>query len=163
MASHLVAGTTVDNVSRLHAKYGDVVRLSPNEISFISGETAWPDIYGFRTGKMKGHENMQKDPAWYAKPPVTSHIIVANDADHTRFRRVLSHAFSEKALAQQEPLLQGYVDLLINRLKEVVAMDRAPQDMTKWYNWTTFDIVRKPIGTMVTRNTWEPRGSASNI
>ena len=141
MASHLVAGTTVDNVSRLHAKYGEVVRLSPNEVSFISGETAWPDIYGFRTGKMKGHESMQKDPAWYAKPPATSHIIVANVADHTRFRRVLSHAFSEKALAQQELLLQGYVDLLINRLKEVIAKDRAPQDMTKWYNWITFDII----------------------
>jgi cytochrome P450 len=141
MARHLVAGTTVDNVQRLHAKYGEVVRLSPNEVSFISGETAWTDIYGFRTGKMKGHENMQKDPAWYAQPPVASHIIVANDADHTRFRRVLSHAFSEKALAQQEVLLQGYVDLLINRIKEVVAKDRAPQDMTEWYNWTTFDII----------------------
>ena len=141
MVRHLVAGTTVDNVQRLHTKYGEVVRLSPNEVSFISGETAWTDIYGFRTGKMKGHENMQKDPAWYAQPPAASHIIVANDADHTRFRRVLSHAFSEKALAQQEVLLQGYVDLLINRIKEVVVKDSAPQDMTEWYNWTTFDII----------------------
>lgn len=141
MAKHLIDGTTVDNVNRLHEKYGEVVRLSPNEVSFISGETAWQDIYGFRTGKMKGHANMQKDPAWYAAPPVASHIIVANDADHSRFRRVLSHAFSEKALAQQEVLLQGYVDLLVNRLKEVTAKDSNPQDLTEWYNWTTFDII----------------------
>ena len=81
---------------------------------------------------MKGHENMQKDPAWYAQPPVASHIIVANDADHTRFRRVLSHAFSEKALAQQEVLLQGYVDLLVNRLKEVISKESGSQNMCDW-------------------------------
>ena len=90
---------------------------------------------------MKGHENMLKDPAWYAPPPVASQIIVSNDADHTRFRRVLSHAFSEKALAQQEVLLQGYVDLLINRMKEVISKEKGAQNMADWYNWTTFDII----------------------
>lgn len=50
---------------------------------------------------------MRKDPAWYAPPPVDTHIIVANDEDHSRFRKVMSHSFSEKALANQEGLLQG--------------------------------------------------------
>ena len=84
---------------------------------------------------------MQKDPAWYAPPPTGTHIIVANDEDHSRFRRTLSHAFSEKALAQQEGLLQGYVDMLVGGIKEVVSKEKKPQDMTKWYNWTTFDII----------------------
>ena len=57
---HLIKGSTVDNAVDLHKKYGEVVRMSPNEVSFTSGETAWPEIYGFRTGKMKGHLNMQK-------------------------------------------------------------------------------------------------------
>ncbi len=91
----------------LHDKYGEVVRLSPNEVSFTSGDTAWQDIYGFRTNKHKGHLNMRKDPAWYAPPPVGVHIIVANDEDHSRYRKVMSHSFSEKALAKQEVLLQG--------------------------------------------------------
>jgi hypothetical protein len=75
-ARHMLAGTTVENSVKLHEKYGDVVRISPNEVSFISGETAFPDIYGtcalketagyclsrpgFRTGKLKGHPNMEK-------------------------------------------------------------------------------------------------------
>lgn len=59
-ARHVLRGSTVDNVVALHEKYGEAVRLSPNEVSFISGETAWADIYGFRTGKMKGRLNMQK-------------------------------------------------------------------------------------------------------
>ena len=130
-----------------------MVRISPNEVSFISGETAWQDIYGFRTGKLKGHQNMQKDVAWYLSPPSGTHIIVADDADHNRFRRTLSHAFSEKALSQQETLVQRYVDLLINRIKEVNSREKAPQDMTKWYNWTTFDIIAdlvfgEPFGSL---------------
>jgi hypothetical protein len=48
--------TTVE----LHEEYGDVVRLAPNEVSFISADSAWSEIYGFRTGKMRGHVNMAK-------------------------------------------------------------------------------------------------------
>jgi hypothetical protein len=56
----LISGRSVNSTVALHKKYGDVVRLAPNEVSFTSGESAWPDIYGFRTGKLKGHVNMQK-------------------------------------------------------------------------------------------------------
>ncbi|KAK0344296.1 hypothetical protein LTR94_014996 [Friedmanniomyces endolithicus] len=150
---HLLAGTTVDNVSRLHGKYGDVVRVSPNEVSCISAD-AWQDIYGFRTGKLRGHLNMQKDPTWYVKPSngVPS-ILLANDADHARGRRTLAHAFSEKALAEQEPVVQDYVDQLVSRLKEVTSKSAEPVDMVAWYNWTTFDIISallwgEPFGSL---------------
>jgi len=139
---HLLAGTTVDNVTALHEKYGEAVRISPNEVSFTSGETAYPDIYGFRTGKMKGHENMQKDPAWYAPSPNnTPSILLADDENHSRGRRTLAHAFSEKALAEQEVLLQKYVDQLVGRLKDVTSQSTEPVDMVKWYNWCTFDVI----------------------
>ena len=139
---HLLKGTTADNVKDLHNTYGDVVRVSPNEVSFSSGETAWPDIYGFRIGKMKGHNTMLKDRVWYAPPAngVPS-ILIADDANHSRGRKTLSHAFSEKALNEQEALIQGYVDLLINRLKEVTSTSKAPVNMVEWYNWTTFDVI----------------------
>lgn len=38
-------------------------------------------------------------------------------------------------------MLQGYVDQLISRLKEVTLKGNDTQDLTKWYNWTTFDII----------------------
>lgn len=138
---HLLAGSTVDFITELHERYGEVVRLSPNEVSFISSDTAWPDIYGFRTGKLKGHLNTQKDPAWYPPPAngVPS-LLLADDEAHSQGRRLLSHAFSDKALAEQETLLQQYVDQLVDGLKEKTN-DNSTADMTKWYNWTTFDIV----------------------
>lgn len=131
-----MAGTTADNVLQLHKKYGEAVRISPNEVSFISGETAWQDIYGLRIGKHKGHLSTQKDRATYAPDIEHANIITSNDEDHARIRKTLSHAFSERALAQQESLVQGYVDLLVSRLKDVAARESGkPQDITKWYNW----------------------------
>lgn len=132
-----------------------MVRITPNEVSFTSGETAWPEIYGFRTGKLRGHENMAKDKGWYAKPVngIRS-ILAADDAAHSRGRRILSHAFSATALAEQEGLVQAYVDQLISGLKETIIIEfGAPQDMTKWYNWTTFDVVAdllfgEPFGSL---------------
>ncbi|PYH59021.1 cytochrome P450 [Aspergillus niger CBS 101883] len=141
-ARHLLAGTTVQNSVSLHQQYGEVVRIAPNEVSLICGETAFPDIYGFRTGKMKGHLNMSKDPVWYVTPSNGApSILQANDEDHSRGRRVLAHAFSDKALMGQEPLVQRYVDQLIDRLKEVTSANDEPVDMVKWYNWTTFDVI----------------------
>ncbi|KAM3415335.1 hypothetical protein BST61_g8864 [Cercospora zeina] len=140
---HLLRGTTVDNVVALHRKYGSVVRISPNELSFTSGDTAWTDIYGLRTGKLKGHLNTQKDPIWYPAPVngATS-ILTDNDQAHSQGRRLLSHAFSDKALHEQEPLIRNYVDQLVDRLKEVTSKDgQQTVDMTKWYNWTTFDVI----------------------
>ncbi|KAF2217523.1 hypothetical protein CERZMDRAFT_108242 [Cercospora zeae-maydis SCOH1-5] len=127
---------------RHHATYGPVVRISPNEASLTSADTAWPDLYGFRTGRLAGTQNNPKDPAWYpsAANGVPS-IGLADDVDHSKRRRVLSHAFSERALAEQEPLIQKYVDQLVDRLAEHASSRSAPVDLTKWYNWITFDTV----------------------
>lgn len=135
------SGTITRWLQQLHAQYGDVVRVAPTELSFISGETAWQDVYGFRTGKCKDTGTYLKDKAWFPKPVngVWS-IIISNEADHSRLRRNFSHAFSDKALRSQEPLIMSYVDLLIHRLKEQAEKDMQI-DIMRWYNYTTFDII----------------------
>ncbi|KAF3032118.1 hypothetical protein E8E12_000589 [Didymella heteroderae] len=140
-ALHTRSGTINKWIQHLHDQYGDVVRVAPTELSFISGETAWPDIYGFRTGKYRNTGAYGKDQTWFPKPinGVYS-IIVSEEADHTRLRRNLSHAFSDKALRSQEPLIMGYVDLLIHRLKEHAEKGKEV-DIMRWYNYTTFDII----------------------
>ncbi|KAF2719460.1 putative P450 monooxygenase [Polychaeton citri CBS 116435] len=152
---HVIAGTTVTNITRLHEEYGEVVRFSPDEVSFISAESAWPDIYGSRTGKMKGHPNMPKSHTWYAPSPnnVPS-ILIAGDEDHFRIRRVLAPAFTEKALNEQEALLQDHTNQIVSRLKEACLEGRRVVDMVEWYVWTTFDIMTdlvfgKPVGCLL--------------
>lgn len=57
-------GTVATYIREAHEKYGEAVRVAPNEVSFISGETAWQDIYGFRIGKHKNIANYDKDRTW---------------------------------------------------------------------------------------------------
>ena len=71
-------------------------------------------------------------------------ILSANDADHSRHRRLLAHAFSERALREQEYLPLAYVNLLISRLSGLVSSSEsgtAVVDIVQWLNFTTFDIV----------------------
>ncbi|KFY92053.1 hypothetical protein V500_04337 [Pseudogymnoascus sp. VKM F-4518 (FW-2643)] len=120
---------------QLHTTYGDVVRIAPDELSFTN-PNAWKDIYGHR----QGHTPMPKDMAFYNRPPTgVDSLITANREDHSRYRRLVSHAFSDKALREQEPLIKGYVDLLIQRLHERATT--GPLEMVAWYNWTTFDLI----------------------
>ncbi|PSR83723.1 benzoate 4-monooxygenase cytochrome P450 [Coniella lustricola] len=159
-ARHLLAGTIAENTLQLHRTYGHVVKISPNEVSFTSAETAFPDIYGFRTGPRKGRPNMDKDPAWYTKPSNSvPSILQANDADHGRGRRVLANAFSDKAVMAQEPLVQNYADQLISGMKRAAAAaDGGVVNTVEWFEWTTFDIIAdltfgEPFGCLQTAST----------
>ncbi|KAJ5964510.1 uncharacterized protein N7479_004386 [Penicillium vulpinum] len=121
----------------LHQQYGDVIRIAPDELSFIDG-AAWKPIYGTRPG----HSQKSKDDRFYLpNAEGVPEIILSNDADHSRFRRLLSHAFSDSSLRGQEPIIKGYVDLLIQRLHENINSGIKALDMVAWYNFTTFDVI----------------------
>lgn len=79
---------------------------------------------------MKNHANMPKDPAWYPTPDRPPSLILANDYQHSRLRKLFAPAFSDRALAEQEPILQLYADLFIDGLKEQWRQSKAA-DMTK--------------------------------
>lgn len=65
-------------------------------------------------------------------------LIDADDADHTRMRRLVAHAFSNTALQEQEALLNMYFDLFIDRMKSVAAGSKtASADMTAFFNFLT--------------------------
>ncbi|OCL02961.1 putative cytochrome P450 monooxygenase [Glonium stellatum] len=124
------------SIKAFHDKYGDVVRFSPDELSF-SSEQAWKDIYGHRDVPLV------KDPGWYSivkGPGGAQSIFNAGPQSHPRMRKQLSHAFSEKALRDQEDYVKTYVELLIHKLRDVASAG-APADMVKWYNFTTFDMI----------------------
>ncbi|KAG4442095.1 hypothetical protein IFR05_002432 [Cadophora sp. M221] len=134
----LYKGSHPQSVKELHDKYGDVVRIRPDTLTFNSA-AAWKDIYGTRPGKSQ----LQKDPQFYAITGNTgADIIFSGDEDHARMRKLLSHAFSDSALRQQEDLLTPYFNLLISRLKsQINGPDGGKVDIKNWYNFLTFDII----------------------
>ncbi|KAL4908682.1 hypothetical protein BDW74DRAFT_188583 [Aspergillus multicolor] len=135
----LLRGRLGLETKQLHDKYGSVVRVSPNELAFNSAQ-AWEDIYGFKTG---GRKNMHKDPIHVGSVdplPGASTLTMADDENHARQRRAMSHSFSERALKEQEYIIQHYVDILIVKMKEMA--DRNEHfNLVNWLNFTTFDII----------------------
>lgn len=132
----LCRGTINKTVAEAHKKYGEVVRIAPDELSFISADTAWSDIYGFRGAK---RPEFGKDPLWYpTQPNGVRSLLSSTREDHSRIRRVFSQGFSDKALRNQESLIRGYIDKLMARLLE---KRNTPVDLVRYFNYTTFDII----------------------
>ncbi|KAL9083283.1 MAG: hypothetical protein Q9165_008589 [Trypethelium subeluteriae] len=136
---HTVKGDLLYWVTDLHAKYGDVVRVSPNELSF-AGADSYRDIYGH---KKEGQPSLPKDPKFYRTSPGEAYDVVTSPTvDHARMRRVFAHAFSDRALKLQEPLFLTYVDKLVQKLRDGFAEDTQRKfDMAQFYTYTTFDVM----------------------
>ena len=148
-----LTGQAPRKVLVLHQKYGDVVRIAPDQLAYANA-AGWKDVYGHRPG----HATSQLPKDLTAFPPtppgLAKGIITADDAEHSRFRRLLSHAFSARALEQQEGLILGYIKQLVQGLSE--ECHRGPQNILAWYNWTTFDLIGdlafgEPFGCLVRR------------
>ncbi|KAL8670590.1 MAG: hypothetical protein Q9168_004883 [Polycauliona sp. 1 TL-2023] len=129
----------VDWVMGLHAKYGPVVRTGPDELSFI-GPQAWQDIYTSKPQLPKVKKGVFQ--SYNGSPAVAG---TTDTEAHTRQRRIMSHAFSERALRNQEGILKQYTDLLIAKLHEQLEPrekeSSATLDIARWYNFTTFDTI----------------------
>lgn len=153
----MVSGTPHLWHTALHREYGEVVRTGPWTLSY-NNSAAWKEVYGFR----KDGAKFIKDPSSYSAPPNgVPGLLSANDENHTRFRRIFSHAFSDKALKYQEPLFMQYLNLLVQKLNErVAAQPDGEINMVNMLNFTTFDIMAdltfgQPLG-MLAKSEYHP-------
>ncbi|KAJ0371552.1 hypothetical protein COL26b_009534 [Colletotrichum chrysophilum] len=132
-----MTGRSHETLLKLHKRYGDVVRIAPNELSYLH-PAAWNDIMGHRKD---GQEENIHSPEFY-NVAGSDNILSADRERHARMRRLLSHGFSAARLREQEPIINSYVDLLLLRLRQLCSPNgRTKIELTSWYNFTTFDII----------------------
>ncbi|KAF2138617.1 uncharacterized protein K452DRAFT_301138 [Aplosporella prunicola CBS 121167] len=127
----------------LHARYGPVVRLSPADVSFAApGAIAGVHSYQRRLGGGVGPPLPRSRP-WSASVQGVPESLtsVVDFREHGRLRGAFLPAFTERALLAQEPLVQGYVDLLVERLRQRTGPGGGVVDIVPWYTYTTFDII----------------------
>lgn len=134
-------GRETETLPTLHEKYGPVVRIAPNELSYISGTEAWSDLYGFRKA---GPPKPSKDPIMYVRTVTEfQSISIADDDNHARQRRVLAPAFGDAALRAMQPLLTAWAA----KMKTKIAAQIQPggvgtkMDMVRVFQFTTFDVM----------------------
>ncbi|UKZ77543.1 hypothetical protein TrVFT333_005266 [Trichoderma virens FT-333] len=135
-ARALARGTIAQDLLALHDKYGDTVRITPDEISFIDPKN-WKEIYGYRGGKVE----MIKDPRYHDTVKPTPTILTGDYDQHNYYRKVLSAPFSEIALKKNEHILHEFVDKWVYRVKEVGQNGTKRIDATDWFNFLTFDLI----------------------
>lgn len=128
-AAH-VGGTLDRDMCGHHRKYGNVVRFGPNEVSFIT-EEAWRDIYDHKPNQLQ---------RFILPTARRADIFDSEEADHDRHRKALAHSFSPKGLQEQEPIVKGYIDIMIDALKKEAAKG-GNIDMVRWYTLALFDII----------------------
>lgn len=129
------------DIYNLHMKYGDVVRIAPDELSFADSSAR--ECIHSNSG---GSPPFPKSTVWHS-PQVGRTPAITNAFDrqeHTRLRRKMEPAFNEKAVQRQEPIIHGYVDLFLETLREKTKgqEDRtAVVDIVKYFTFVTVDII----------------------
>lgn len=121
---------------KAHEKFGNVVRISPNELSFTSA-AAWNDIYARR----QGNPPLPRDKTFFNDMLVDQKTLTMADTEnHARLRKAMNPAFSSRALALQEPILQRNVELFLEKLQHH-STQGLQVDLRLWYNYITFDMI----------------------
>jgi hypothetical protein len=131
----IYTGKSHQSILELHRQYGEIVRLSPDELSFIHPD-AWRDIYGHGSRATQGSAP-PKNWKWYGSNVngVESMAQASGIENHSRMRRVFKPAFADRALKEQEPLFMKYVNQLIGNLTKSVEGDPSQKfDMVKQFN-----------------------------
>ncbi|KAL9013190.1 MAG: hypothetical protein Q9173_002100 [Seirophora scorigena] len=145
---------------KLHQRYGSVVPVGPNNLSFNS-DTAYHDIYGTKANTRKGD--------YYEY--LTLSIKIFSTLDHreaTRKRRTCAQGFTDRSLKTLEPFILSNIDLFCNRM--MIAETNGvhfftgtdwstPRDIAYWTHRLSFDI----IGDICYGRSFETLTSTKNV
>ncbi|KAI1325887.1 benzoate 4-monooxygenase cytochrome P450 [Xylariaceae sp. FL0255] len=131
-----LGGRQPHRVLELHLKYGPVVRLAPNELSFNSA-ASWKDIYGTRPNHQPFIKSDFYDGGSFASRGVHSIVSVRDPAVHAEMRRYLSPAFADRALNEQESLISQSIDKFV----QLLGTRPDGYDICRGYEMLTFDII----------------------
>ncbi|KAH7079034.1 cytochrome P450 [Paraphoma chrysanthemicola] len=123
-------------VAQLHEQYGEVVRISPDELSFLNPRV-WRDIYAYGAKDGEGSAPPKHFHRYARNLNNTPALTTIRDPiEHARTRKIFTSAFSDRALTQQSPLFTTYADKLVRNLKQEGVVD-----LVSSFNYATFDAM----------------------
>ncbi|KAI4217467.1 MAG: hypothetical protein LQ351_000062 [Letrouitia transgressa] len=116
-----------------------VFRVSPNELSFAS-VSSWKAIYGHA---IAGKPTAVKSKFYEMYGAGFNSWCIGSERDpkvHGRMKKLLSHAFSTKALIEQEDIIQKSIDAFIEKIGPE---SQSPKGLNvgEWYQMVAFDIL----------------------
>ncbi|KAI7775736.1 hypothetical protein LA080_006417 [Diaporthe eres] len=109
---------------------GPIVRFAPNGLSFNSS-TAYHTIYGFKANNRKSDFYLL-----FAPPGHPSVFSDTNKDSHAKKRKVLSYAFSDKAMRNMEEYMLQHVRTFCSKIGTSNAVNVA-----QWTEYLSFDVM----------------------
>ena len=131
------SGNPPQDMVKMHLRYGNPVRVGPNEVS-VSDPDAVKRIYGVGT-------NFKKS-AWYSvwnTSPATDKCSFFSDIDakrHAGSKRMVVNAYSMTSMIELEPYVQQTINVFLGRMGEYADAAR-PMDLAPWLQWFAFDNI----------------------
>ncbi|KAK5057606.1 hypothetical protein LTR84_011606 [Exophiala bonariae] len=138
----------------LHRRYGSLVRVGPNEISF-SDSSALSQVYSANTR----YEKSDFYVAFDAKGPHGSMPTVfstRSEKEHRGLKKPIYGAYTMAVMLELEPLTDDCIHIFERKIDEKISQSRGQVivlDMNEWLHWYAFDVVMsvsfsKPLGFM---------------
>ncbi|KAL2021696.1 hypothetical protein VTK56DRAFT_6788 [Thermocarpiscus australiensis] len=123
----------------LHKKYGPVVRLGPNTLSFADPE-ALKTIYGLNKGFIKSDFYVVQQSVVKGRSLPSLFSTTDNDF-HMQFRRCVNSAFAMSALVQYEPFVDNTTKLFLKQTERLYIDRNEACDFTRWLQFYAFDVI----------------------
>lgn len=117
----------------LHQKYGDIIRIAPNELHFAR-PTAYDEIYNFQNKWDKDHEfyrGFDSDEAFFTQTEY---------ANSKHRRALISNMFSRRAISEIQHLIRDQLDRFCDLLKEQNAAHKS-SDLYMGFQCFAADVV----------------------
>ncbi|KAL1297000.1 hypothetical protein AAFC00_004596 [Neodothiora populina] len=126
--------------NELHKKYGDIVRLGPDVLSFADPK-AIKIIYGLNKGMTKSAFYPVQQAVAKGKR-LQSLFSTRSEDYHAKFRRCVNSAFAMSSLVGYEPLVDSTTDVFVERTRELYSgSDGGRCDLTTWLRFYAFDVI----------------------
>ncbi|KAI1812409.1 cytochrome P450 [Poronia punctata] len=124
---------------QLHAKYGDVVRLGPNTLSFAD-PAALKTIYGLNKGFVKSDFYVVQQGVSKGRGLATL-FSTTDNTFHAQLRRCVNSAFSMSALVQYEPFVNNTIKLFFDQTERFYVNNPEGCDFVRWMQFYAFDVI----------------------
>ncbi|KAH9832402.1 putative Cytochrome-P450 family protein [Teratosphaeria destructans] len=124
---------------KLHKKYGDIVRLGPNVLSFADPR-AIKTIYGLNKGFTKSDFYPVQQAV--AKGARLHSMFSTKDEDyHAKYRRCVNSAFAMSSLVEYEPLVDSTMDAYIEQTEKRYSSTGRSCNFSRWLQFFAFDVI----------------------
>uniref|UniRef100_A0A8H7KE28 Uncharacterized protein n=1 Tax=Bionectria ochroleuca TaxID=29856 RepID=A0A8H7KE28_BIOOC len=115
--------------------YGDVVRIAPNELVFITPQAA-KDIYLAQEKNLELFVQVGYDALDTGDGGISGET---NPVRHREIAKKLAPAFSTRNLRAKEAAIHKHIDLFVNRMKDFGGEEKGA-DMRRWVEWLGLDL-----------------------